>query len=77
MPRNYRREYLTFHGKPRQKMRRAGRNRTRSLMLSRYGPEILKNMDVDHKDGNTLNNTFKNLQIITKHDNRSMNQPSR
>jgi hypothetical protein len=76
MPRNYRKEYLNYHGKHRQKMRRAGRNRARSLMLSRYGPEVLENRDIDHIDKDPQNNSFSNLRIQTIHQNRSNNQPS-
>ena len=62
--RNYRQEYDRYQGKPAQKKRRASRNRANRL-VGKSG------MDVDHKDGNPLNNSRKNLKIKPKGTNRS------
>ena len=62
--RNYRQEYDRYQGKPAQKKRRASRNKANRL--------VCKNgMDVDHKDGNPLNNSRKNLKVKPKGTNRS------
>ena len=62
--RNYRKEYDNYHAKPTQKKRRAGRNKANNLVGK-------KGMDVDHKDGNPLNNSRKNLKVKPKSANRS------
>ncbi len=62
--RNYRKEYDRYHSKPVQKKRRAGRNKANNLVGK-------KGMDVDHKDGNPLNNSRKNLKVKPKSVNRS------
>mgnify|MGYP003646158710 FL=1 len=62
--RNYRQEYDRYQGKPAQKKRRASRNKANRLVGK-------KGMDVDHKDGNPLNNSRKNLKIKPKGNNRS------
>ena len=62
--RNYRQEYDRYQGKPAQKKRRASRNKANRL-VGKNG------MDVDHKDGNPLNNSRKNLKVKPKGTNRS------
>jgi len=74
MARNYKREYKTYHGKPKQKKRRAGRNKARGLAIKKYGKARLKGKDVDHKDRNPMNNSRGNLRIQSKKRNRSRNQ---
>lgn len=68
--RNYRIEYETFHSKPKQKKRRAQRNKSRSK-LSKLG-RVSKGdgKDVDHKDRNTGNVSLGNLKVLTIKVNR-------
>tara|TARA_S200002703_G_scaffold55546_4_gene48154 strand:+ start:6625 stop:6849 length:225 start_codon:yes stop_codon:yes gene_type:complete len=73
MARNYKNEYNTYHAKPTQKKRRAGRNAARRLMIKKVGRNTLKGKDVDHKDRNPSNNTRANLRIQSKRRNRSRN----
>ena len=68
--RNYRQEYDRYQGKPSQKKRRAARNRANRL--SGKG-----GMDVNHKDGNPMNNSKKNLTLRTKRSNRSFPRTKR
>jgi len=65
--RNYRREYDTYQGKPSQIKRRASRNSARRKVLN--GRKSSK--DVDHKDRNPMNNSRKNLRLVSKSRNRS------
>jgi hypothetical protein len=67
MPRNYSKEYADYHSKPKQIKRRASRNSARKKVLN--GRKSTK--DVDHKDGNPMNNSRKNLRLSTKSRNRA------
>ena len=65
--RNYRKEYDTYQGKPSQIKRRSNRNKARRIVLK--GKKSTK--DVDHKDGNPMNNSRANLRLEAKGRNRS------
>ena len=67
MPRNYSKEYADYHSKPKQIKRRASRNAARRKVLN--GRKSTK--DVDHKDGNPMNNSRKNLRLASKSRNRA------
>jgi len=67
MARNYSKEYADYHSKPKQIKRRASRNSARKKVLN--GRKSTK--DVDHKDGNPMNNSRKNLRLSTKSRNRA------
>lgn len=69
--RNYRKEYDDYHGTPEQRRRRSSRNKARRMLKRARGERALMNMDVDHKDGNPLNNSAANLRVLTKSANRS------
>lgn len=73
MARNYRREYDTYHKKPRQKKRRAKRNLARSIMESLKLVRKGDGMDVHHKNRNTADNSRGNLSVMSKARNRSRN----
>ena len=62
--RNYRKEYDNYHSTDKKKKRRASRNKANKL-------KGRKGMDVDHKDGNPLNNKSSNLVVKSKKANRS------
>ena len=72
--RNYRKEYDTYHSSPKQKKRRAGRNKARRLAIRAKGKGSLKGKDVDHIDRNPLNNSRSNLRIQSKSRNRARNK---
>ena len=69
--RDYREEYDSFHGTPKEKKRRAARNKARRH-LEREG-RVRKNdgKDVDHKDHNPLNNSSSNIRVRDRSANRS------
>jgi len=69
--RNYKKEYADYHSKPAQKKRRAGRNKARRLLEKVGAVRKGDGKDVDHKDKNTLNNSRRNLRVMSKHRNRS------
>jgi len=76
MARNYGKEYQTYHSKPVQKKRRAGRNQARRTLLKAGRVAKGDGMDVDHKDRNPQNNETANLRVQTKSRNRSRNSRS-
>lgn len=73
MPRDYKREYETYHSKPEQKKRRAGRNAARRKMSAAGKVRKGDGKDVDHKDRNPKNNSKGNLRVQSKSKNRSRN----
>ena len=47
MTRNYRSEYDNYHSKKKQKVRRAGRNKARRMMVREKGKSALNGKDID------------------------------
>ena len=74
-PRNYKREYKTYHAKPAQKKRRAQRNTARAKMVKAGRARKGDGKDVDHKNRNTADNSTKNLRVVSKSKNRSFARP--
>ena len=72
--RNYKREYKSYHARPKQIKRRAGRNKARNLMIKAGKAKRGDGKDVHHKDRNPKNSSRKNLRITSKKYNRSRNK---
>jgi len=70
--RDYKREYMLYHGKKKQIKRRAQRNAARRMMAKAGRVHKGDGMDVHHKDHNTSHNTLGNLAIMAKERNRSI-----
>lgn len=68
MPRDYKKEYRDFHGKPEQIRRRAARNKARSVMGLKKGD----GKEVDHKKPLSKggSNGKKNLRVVSRGTNR-------
>ena len=71
MPRNYRKEYDSYHKSSTQKKKRASRNTARSKMVKAGKAKKGDGKDVHHKDGNALNNKKSNLSVVSARKNRS------
>ncbi|MAJ43755.1 MAG: hypothetical protein CBC83_02460 [Flavobacteriales bacterium TMED123] len=69
--RNYKSEYSNYHASPTQKRRRASRNSARSAMTKTGVVRKGDNKDVDHRNGNPLDNNKKNLKAKPRATNRS------
>jgi len=67
--RDYKKEYKDYHGTPEQIKRRASRNAARRA--KKLQGAYLAGKDVDHKDGNPLNNSPSNLRVLSIARNRS------
>ena len=74
MPRDYKKEYQTYHKKPEQRARRSSRNKARRLAIKKHGKAKLAGKDIDHKDRNPHNNSSRNLRIQSKKENRGRNK---
>lgn len=72
-PRNYRREYDTYHGKEEQIKRRAARVKARRYMEKNGRAHKGDGKDVDHRDSNPLNNSPDNLNLRDRSANRRDN----
>jgi hypothetical protein len=70
MSRDYKKEYEEYHGKPNQIKRRAARVKARRYMEKNGRARNGDGMDVDHKDGNPLNNSTENLRMRSPSANR-------
>ena len=69
--RNYKKEYRTYHSKPKQIKNRAGRNKARAIVKKLRGAKAIKGKDIDHKNGNPRDNRIKNLRVRSIKLNRS------
>lgn len=68
--RNYRKEYDSFHKKPKQKKRRAQRNAARAKMVKAGKAHKGDGRDVDHRNRNTADNSNSNLSVTSRKKNR-------
>jgi hypothetical protein len=71
-PRDYRREYETYHGKPENIKKRVATDQARRKMQKKLGVKKLKG-DVHHKDHNPHNKSYSNLVVMSPSRNRSDN----
>ena len=71
MARDYRSEYLNYHAKPEQRKRNDARKAARRKMEAAGKVRKGDGLDVDHKNGNPMANTTKNLKAVPKSQNRS------
>ena len=69
--RNYKKEYKDYHSKPDQRKKRSSRNKARRKMQKSVGKRKIVGKDIDHKDGNPLNNKRSILRVQSKSKNRS------
>ena len=67
-PRDYKKEYRDFHGKPKARKNRAAANRART----KVGLKVGDPREVDHKKSmnNGGSNSRKNLRIVSRKANR-------
>jgi len=70
MARDYRKEYDTYHSKPGQKKRRAGRNAARRSMMKAGRVRKGDGKEVDHRNGNAADNRPGNLSVMSRLANR-------
>ena len=70
MGRDYKKEYANYHSSPKQKKRRAARNKARSLLEKKGLVHKGDGKDVHHRDGNTKNNRSSNLAVTSRKSNR-------
>lgn len=71
MSRDYDREYETYHATDAQKKRRAARNKARRRLEREGRVHKGDGKDVDHRDGNPLNNSDANIRVLSRSTNRS------
>jgi len=69
-PRDYKKEYREYHGKPEQRKHRSNRNKARRLMIKAGRVRKGDGKEVDHKNGNPKDNSRGNLQILSRKANR-------
>lgn len=75
-PRDYKKEYRDYHGKPEQRKRRSSRNKARRYAVKKGLARKGDGKEVDHKNYNANDNRPSNLRIVSKKANRTK-QPKR
>ena len=75
-PRNYRKEYDNYHGRPEQIKKRDSRNAARNALLKTGAVKKGDGKDVAHKNGNPKDNRRTNLAVQPKSQNRSFARTS-
>lgn len=69
--RNYKKEYETYHAKPKQKKRRAQRNAARAKMADAGKVSKGDGKDVHHRSRETSDNSASNLSVTSRAKNRA------
>jgi len=69
--RDYKKEYLKYHGTPKQRANRSMRVLARRQLEKEGKVSKGDGNDVDHKDGNPQNNSRGNLKVMSANKNRS------
>ena len=69
MPRDYAKEYRTYHGKSEQIKRRDARNKARAIMEKKGLVRKGDGLHVDHRNNNPLDNRLANLRAVTAKNN--------
>ena len=69
--RDYKKEYLEYQGTPMQKKRRAKRNAARRRLMREGRVKKGDGKDVDHKNGDPMDNSSSNLHVMSASANRS------
>ena len=77
MTRDYKKEYANYQGTPEQIAKRASRNAARAKLSKGNIVKKGDGKDVDHKNGNPLDNKRSNLTVKTKTANRSFKRNSK
>jgi hypothetical protein len=72
--RNYRREYIQYHGKPAKIKERSARNKARRIMTKRVGLQKMKGMHIDHKNHKPRDNRLVNLRLRSPRANMADNK---
>lgn len=72
-----RRAQAKYNSKPEQVNRREARNRARYQMIKKGKAHKGDGKDVEHKDGNPMNNNPSNWEMGTKKHNRSFARTKR
>jgi len=72
--RDYKREYRLFHSKPKERKKRSNRVLARRKMIKKGKARKGDGKDIDHKDGNALNNGDGNLRVRSVRSNRADNK---
>ena len=75
--RNYKKEYIDYDSKPKRVKARVNRNKARRIMKKAWLAKVGDGKDVDHKDGNTKNNSRGNLRMQKAKKNRSYKRTSK
>lgn len=71
-PRDYKREYALFHGRPEEIKKRASRNKARRTLVRAGLVRKGDGRDVHHRNGNPLQNDRSNLAVVPRSYNRSI-----
>lgn len=77
---NYKRDYAQeakYESTSLQKEKRASRGRARYALMKKGKVRLGDGLDVDHKDGNALNNSPSNWKVETKKANRGFPRDSK
>ena len=75
--RNYKNEYKKYQGTAIQKKNRASRNAARNALKKTGAVKKGDGRDVNHRNGNPMDNRAKNLSVTTKRANRSFPRNSK
>lgn len=71
MARDYRKEHLNYKGTPEQLKKNAARKRARYAMEKAGKAKPFDGKDTDHRNGNVMDNSLKNLRMTSPKANRS------